>query len=153
MHRPTAATHCRRSSSQAPSTRVRTAPWRARGLGTALALLTVLACLGFAETRDPRPISLAALSQAETVLMSCEDDGASSTGEPLWCADPSAPHCSPAAPDTPNGLACDRPDVALLAMTEPERPYTVLTTSWPGPLAVRAVPRVDQSRLERPPRA
>lgn len=126
---------------------------RAVGLGTALALLTALACLAFAATRDPRTVTLADLTEVETVLMSCEDSGVSSSGEPLWCADPSAPHCSPGAPDAPSALAIDRPDVTLLALPDLERRYTLLTSHWPAPPSERAAPRVDLGRLERPPRA
>lgn len=126
---------------------------RAVGLGTALALLTALACLGFAATRDPRTVTLADLAQAEAVLMSCEDSGVSGTGEPLWCADPSAPHCSPAAPDAPSALAVDRPDVTLLALPDFERRYTLVLSHWPPPRNERVAPRVDLGRLERPPRA
>lgn len=126
---------------------------RRLGLGTALALLTALACLGFAELRDPHTLSLTELAQADAVLMSCEVGSATSTGEPLWCADPSAPHCSPAAPDAPHALAADRPDLTLCGLDLPERPYTLVATHWPSPRADRAVPRIDGSRLERPPRA
>lgn len=124
-----------------------------RGLGAALVVLTALACLGFAALRDPKPLSLADLEQADSVLMSCEEGAASSSGEPLWCADPSAPHCNPAAPDAPHALAASQPDVALLTFLDAERPYRLVIESWPAPLAERMPPRVAPNRLERPPRA
>ena len=125
---------------------------RALGLGATMVVLVALACLAYAGSRDARPLSLAELAQTETLLMSC-DESATSSAEPLWCADPSAPQCAPAAPDAPNVLLAAGPDVWLQPLQLPSRHDAYIVAPWPKPLAEAVLARVDQARLERPPRA
>jgi len=124
---------------------------RTLGLGATMVVLTALACLAFAASRDARPLSLAELAQTETLPMSC-DGGFATTTEPLWCADPSAPQCAPAAPDAPPVMIAASPDVWLYTSQLPQRVDSFLLVPWPRPLATSAITRVDQARIERPPR-
>ena len=124
---------------------------RALGLGATMVVLVALACLTYAGSRDPRPISLAELAQTETLVMSCEG-GAASSAEPLWCSDPSAPQCAPAAPDAPHLLTATGPDVWLHPLQLPTMLDAYVLLPWPRPLAEAVVARVEQARLERPPR-
>jgi len=125
----------------------------ALGMAAAMALCA-LACLAFAATRDGVTLSsLDALGQKESVLMSCADAPATSGGGALlWCADPSSPHCIPAAPDVPRIELSSSPDLYLLPSVPMPRPtYTLM--SWPEPRPRVLASRPRSGRLERPPRA
>jgi hypothetical protein len=131
---------------------------RALGLGTAIAVLTALACLAGAAARDAQTLSLRQFEQlthAESVLMSCAADSwpASSSGtDLLWCSDPTSPHCRPAAPQAPQIELWDRPDSVLLPVLQvPVATYVWLP--WPRPEAAPLLTRSASDRLERPPRA
>jgi hypothetical protein len=133
---------------------------RALGLGTALAVLTAFACLALSgwltlDSFGSPTLTLAGLaksSHAESVLMSCADDNAPSGGDAmLWCSDPSAPHCIPAAPEVPRPEVWDRPDSSLVAgLTVPVASFVLLP--WPRPELASLYARDNVSRLERPPR-
>ena len=125
---------------------------RALGLGAAIAVLVALACLAYAGSRDARPLSLAELSRTETLLMSC-DESATSSAEPLWCADPSAPQCAPAAPDAPHVLLAGGPNLWLQPLALPTSHHAYVVMPWPKPRTESVLARIDQARLERPPRA
>jgi len=129
---------------------------RALGLGTALAVLTALVCLAVAASFESPTLTLAGLaksSHAESMLMSCAQDSAPSSGDAmLWCSDPSAPHCIPAAPEVPRPDVWDRPDTSLLSsLTVPTVSFVLLP--WPRPDHASLYARDNVSRLERPPRA
>jgi len=131
---------------------------RALGLGSALAVLTALACLAVASSLDAPTLTLTGLSQrshAESVLMSCADDSSSGSGESmLWCSDPSAPHCIPAAPEVPRPELWDRPDSSLSSSLDvPNVSFVLLRAVWPRPELASLYARDNVSRLERPPRA
>lgn len=126
---------------------------RQLGLGTAMAVLAALLCLSFASLDDAATVSsLDALSRVESVPMSCADAPASSGGGLLWCADPSAPHCIPAAPDVPRIELWSSPELVLAPSLPMPRPTYVLM-SWPAPHPRVLVSRLASTRLERPPRA
>lgn len=127
---------------------------RALGLGTALAVLTVLVCLAFAASRDPETLTLVGLdrhTQGESLLMSCAEPS-SASNDVLWCSDPSSPHCIPAAPEVPRLELWDSPDSCATSGLElPAVTYILLP--WPRPEAERLHARDAVARLERPPRA
>ena len=133
--------------------------FRALGLGAALAVLSALACLAGAAARDARTLSLhafSALTQSESVLMSCADaptnTSTSAPGDLQWCADPSSPHCRPAVPTSHRLELWDNPDTFLLpALQVPVATYRWLP--WPEPEAAALLSRSASFRLERPPRA
>jgi hypothetical protein len=129
---------------------------RALGLGTALAALTALVCLVVVAAFEPASLTLAGFtksSRAESVLMSCAEDSAPSAGDAmLWCSDPSAPHCIPAAPEVPRPEVWDRPDTSLISNVRvPSASFVLLP--WPRPEIASLYARDNVSRLERPPRA
>lgn len=125
---------------------------RALTLGMALALLSALACLGFAALRDGRLLSPGELSRSRAPLMSCAAEPASSHGELLWCADPSSPQCIPAAPEVPRVHLADRPELLPIASDVlAKRPYVLLP--WPRAEQATLLARDVSGRLERPPRA
>lgn len=125
--------------------------WRALGCGAAMAALAALACLAFVASRDAPTLSLSELARTESIVMSC-DDAPLPSAEPLWCADPNSPQCSPAAPDAPRIELSDRvdlwfPDAVALA---PVR--VVALNPWPASKTDDRVGRLAHARLERPPR-
>ena len=124
--------------------------WRALGCGAALAVLTAALCLAFAAGRDAEPLSLADLARAESIVMSCDESF--STAEPLWCADPTSPQCSPAAPDVPRIDLGDRVDLWLPPAIADSVQHVYTLDAWPRPIAVTVHGRNEHARLERPPR-
>lgn len=124
---------------------------RSVGMGAALAVLTALLCLAFAGARDPETLSLAQLAQHDVLLMSCAEEVASSSADPLWCSDPSSPQCIPASPDAPKLVLWDGPEATLGSLLPVDPPRYVLLP-WPRPEAEHARGRADILRLERPPR-
>lgn len=129
---------------------------RALGLGAALAALTALVCLAVVASLESPTLTLAGFaksSHAESVLMSCAEDSASHSGNDamLWCSDPSAPHCIPAAPEVPRPEVWDRPDTSIVAsLIVPAASFVLLP--WPRPETASLYARDNVSRLERPPR-
>jgi hypothetical protein len=121
------------------------------GIGAGLALLTALLCLAVTSAREPATISLAELSRLDSPLMSCAPTDAAPDG-PLWCSDPSSPHCIPAAPERQRLELADRPDLALIA-TAPVAQPTFVVVPWPAIEPDVRDGRAAVHPLERPPRA
>ena len=65
------------------------------GAAVAVSVLAVTQLVSPSRVDDP--LSLADLDRAHETVMSCAE-GEGSESEPMWCADPSSPHCIPAAP-------------------------------------------------------
>ncbi|MDB4974903.1 MAG: hypothetical protein JWN48_3244 [Myxococcaceae bacterium] len=125
-----------------------------------MAVLSALACLALAAGRDARTLSLhefAELTHTESVLMSCAESASSSSplssgSELQWCADPSSPHCRPAAPPAPRLELWDNPQLTLLSSVQPA-PATFIWLPWPRPEVQPVLTRTAAERLDRPPRA
>jgi hypothetical protein len=117
-----------------------------------LALITLCAsCLGLAARFDGPTVARWELADA-SMLMSCAEEP-SSNGEPLWCANPDSPHCTPGTPASESREPWLGPLVAAhvprLTMP-PYDDYTVRFTVSSGALLGHAW--ADGERLERPPR-
>jgi hypothetical protein len=126
----------------------------ALGMGAALTMVTLLACLICADLREGHTLSLQELGRGETTLMSCaRDDNATGSGELLWCGDASSPLCLPALPATGQVDLGEGPLAVLLTPNLAQRPPTFTWLTWKRPSPARTpVSRVPE-RLERPPRA
>lgn len=120
--------------------------------GAALTLVTLFACLVYVELREAPGLSLAALSQVEPTLMSCDRSADFGAGDLLWCADPDSPLCLPALPPSAQVELWDRTPVTL-ASAEESPPRVGVLLNWPRPQPEARPPSRPCSRLERPPRA
>lgn len=118
--------------------------------GAAVAMTVLVVAHFVSPAHVAAPLSLADLDRAHDTLMSCEE-GESAESEPMWCADPRSPHCSPAAPTTPAPDLTDHTTPAmLLASARAMLSFALL--SWPEPLHETVLTLADRARLERPPR-
>jgi hypothetical protein len=140
---------------------------RALGVGTAVAVLSALLCLACAASRDSRTLSLhefAQLTHGESVLMSCAEGAHLSSresrddvgGDPLWCSDPSSPHCRPAAPPAARLELSDSPLWTVTPVLEARTELPVVLREsrvYPRPEAATLHSLRSAHRLERPPRA
>lgn len=120
--------------------------------GITVVVLTALACLAYTALRDTPTLSLQRMASG-SILMSCAESTPASA-EPLWCSDPSSPHCLPAVPQAPRAELSDHPDLWVTASLEaaPTLAFRVLS-SWPRSLAETPRGLSHVHRLERPPRA
>lgn len=120
-------------------------------MGAAIAVFTVLACLGVMAERDPSPIGLDDLERLNAPLMSC-DHASDPGGALLWCADPNSPQCIPALPVPPRPELGDRPDLDVFGMAQVAH-ATFVVLPWPRPELSTLRGRRVRQRIERPPRA
>lgn len=116
-----------------------------------MAMLALGAAHLVSSSGERPALTLADLDRAHETLMSCSD-GDSFGSEPMWCADPSSPHCVPAAPPTPAPDFTDHSSPATLRVSSVEALGYVLV-AWPEPRIEDTPRKPERARLDRPPRA
>ncbi len=120
--------------------------------GAAVTLCALLVAEVVSPTLAWASESQSELGFRDDSLMSCADADMGSSGqEPMWCADPSSPHCIPAVPSGPAPDLSDHSAPGALFVAAREGLYFVCLP-WPEPTLATRKPQAHCQRLDRPPR-